>query len=230
MLGKELGKNLNTFENDYVVFDLETTGMNPYDGDRIVEVSALRVVNHKVIEEFSTLINPEQHITEDVVAVHGITDDMVKDAPKMKEALTGFLDFIGEDILVGHNIKSFDMNFLKMECMLQFDGMVPANDYVDTLILARHCMPEMAHRNLTVLAEHFGISPEGAHRALVDCRMNQKVYECLKGENDKYESGIKTVPQCTKCGKRMVIRKGKFGEFWGCSGYPDCRNTMNISR
>ena len=70
MLGKELGKNLNTFENDYVVFDLETTGMNPYDGDRIVEVSALRVVNHKVIDEFSTLINPEQHITEDVVAVH----------------------------------------------------------------------------------------------------------------------------------------------------------------
>ena len=227
MLGKELGNNINTFEPDYVIFDLETTGMSPYYGDRIVEVSAVRVVDHKVLEEFTTLVNPGKHIPEDVTEIHGITDEMVKDAPKAKEALTKFIDFIGDDILVGHNIKSFDLKFITAECNRQF-GKVPTNDYVDTLILARQCMPEMAHKNLTVLAEHFGISPEGAHRALVDCRMNQKVYECLKGEMDKFEAGKKSIPMCAKCGKKMVLRKGKFGEFWGCSGYPECRNTMNI--
>ena len=228
MLGKQLGNNINDFFADYVIFDFETTGLNPFDGDRIVEMSAVRVVNHKVVDKFATLVNPEQPISPDATAVNGITDDMVKDAPKMKEALTEFIDFIVDDILVGHNIKTFDMHFLKMECMLQFDGKVPDNDYVDTLLLARRCMPELAHKNLTVLAAHFGISIEGAHRALADCLMNQKVYELLKEETERFENGDKTIPICSICGRRMTLRNGKFGEFWGCTGYPNCKNTINI--
>ncbi len=228
MLGDAIGKDLNTFVPDYVIFDLETTGMNPLLGDRIVEISAIKVIDHKVVEEFSTLVNPGRNIPDRVIAVHGITNEMVEDAPNGREALSAFLDFVGDSILVGHNIKYFDLNFLKVECSLFFDQKVPTNDYVDTLILAKHCMPEMAHRNLTGLATHFGLSDEGAHRALADCRMNQKVYECLKEETEKYDSGQKTVPKCEKCGKKMVIRKGKYGEFWGCSGYPSCKNTINI--
>ena len=184
MLGKQLGNNINDFFADYVIFDFETTGLSPFDGDRIIEMSAVRVVNHKVVKEFATLVNPEQPISPDATAVNGITDDMVKDAPKMKEALTEFIDFIGDDILVGHNIKSFD--------------------------------------------KHFGISIEGAHRALADCLMNQKVYELLKEETERFENGDKTIPVCSICGRRMVIRKSKFGEFWGCTGYPNCKNTINI--
>lgn len=228
MLGEKLGNNIDDFVADYVVFDFETTGLNPFDGDRIVEMSAVRVINHKVVEKFATLVNPEQPISPEATMVNGITDDMVEDAPKMKEALKEFIDFIGDDILVGHNIKSFDMNFLKIECMLQFDGRVPDNDYIDTVLIARHCMPELAHRSLTVLAEHFGFSSEGAHRALADCIMNQKVYERLKEETVKFENGEKKIPVCSKCGSRMVIRKGKYGEFWGCAGYPKCTNTINI--
>jgi len=230
MLGDKLGNSIDEFVADYVVFDFETTGLNPFDGDRIIEMSAVRVINHKVVEKFATLVNPEQPISPEATAVNGITDDMVEDAPKMKEALTEFIDFIGDDILVGHNIKSFDMNFLKIECMLQFDGKVPDNDYIDTVLIARHCMPELAHRNLTVLAEHFGLSSEGAHRALADCLMNQKVYERLKEETERFENGEKTIPVCSICGSRMVIRKGKYGEFWGCMGYPNCKNTINIFR
>ena len=228
MLGQSLGNCINEFLSDYVVFDFETTGLNPFDGDRIIEMSAVRVTDDEVSDTFSTLVNPEQPISPEATMVNGITDDMVADAPCMKEALTDFIDFIGDDILVGHNIRSFDMNFLKMECMLQFGGLVPTNDYVDTLLLAKRCMPEMAHKNLTVLAEHFGISPEGAHRALADCLMNQKVYELLKEETERFENGDKTIPVCSICGRRMVIRKSKFGEFWGCTGYPNCKNTINI--
>ena len=229
MLGEKLGNNINDFVADYVIFDFETTGLNPFGGDRIVEMSAVRVINHEVVDEFATLVNPEIHISSEATMVNGITDDMVKDAPTMKEALSEFIDFIGDDILVGHNIKSFDMNFLKTECMHQFDGRVPDNDYVDTLLIARHCMPELARKNLTVLAEHFGISSEGAHRALADCLMNQKVYELLKKENDRYENGEKSIPVCPMCGSKMVVRNGKFGEFWGCTGYPLCKCTINIS-
>ena len=228
MLGKKLGNNIDDFVADYVVFDFETTGLNPFDGDRIIEMSAVRVINDEVSDTFSTLVNPEQPISPEATMVNGITDDMVEDAPKMKEALKEFIDFIGDDILVGHNIKSFDMNFLKIECMLQFDGKVPDNDYIDTVLIARHCMPELAHRSLTVLAEHFGFSSEGAHRALADCIMNQKVYERLKEENKKFENGEKIIPICSKCGSKMVIRKSRYGEFWGCTGYPKCNNTINI--
>ena len=84
MLGKQLGNNINDFFADYVIFDFETTGLSPFDGDRIIEMSAVRVVNHKVVKEFATLVNPEQPISPDATAVNGITDDMVKDAPKMK--------------------------------------------------------------------------------------------------------------------------------------------------
>ena len=230
MLGDKLGNNIDEFVPDYVIFDFETTGLNPYGGDRIIEISAVRVINHEVADEYSTLVNPEMPISPEATMVNGITDDMVENAPGMKEALSGFVDFIGDDILVGHNIKSFDMNFLKTECMRQFKGKVPTNDYVDTLLLARRCMPELAHKNLTVLAEHFGLSSEGAHRALADCLMNQKVYELLKDETERYENGDKTIPVCSICGRRMVIRKSRYGEFWGCTGYPNCTNTINICK
>ena len=77
MLGDKLGNSIDDFVADYVVFDFETTGLNPFDGDRIIEMSAVRVINHKVVEKFATLVNPEQPISPEATAVNGITDDMV---------------------------------------------------------------------------------------------------------------------------------------------------------
>lgn len=177
MLGFGRGEKIEGSIKDYVIFDLETTGINPLE-DRIVEISAIKVKDRTVIEEFSTLVNPERPIPLAASFVNKITDDMVKDAPKTEEALKAFIDFVGDEILIGHNIHEFDIKFIHRDIEKHF-GMFLCNDYIDTLPMARNLLKELPKHKLSLLAEHFGLSGEGAHRALVDCRMNQKVYEEL---------------------------------------------------
>lgn len=272
-MAKGKGKRLNLYTKDYVVFDLETTGLSPEE-DEIIEISGIRVRDGKPVEEFSTLVNPGRPIPYAAARVNGITDGMVQDAPVLQDALERFLLFAGEDILVGHNIHSFDMPFLYNGAARTLKRGVP-NDYVDTLYLARSCMPGRYRYRLTDIAAHFGIETEGAHRALKDCTMNQQCYECMGellrsripggnapgtdgapgegrgmqgvGTGDAVSGGTAarvtaaggaarkgtmpegTVPEniCPKCGGVLMRRKGRFGEFWGCSSYPRCRYTRN---
>ncbi len=210
---------------DYVIFDLETTGVS-CGSDRVVEISGIRVKDHKAEAEFTSLVNPECHIPSAASQVNGITDDMVRDAPVFETVLKEFLEFAGDLPLVGHNIHTFDMKFIYRDCQLYF-GKIPENDYADTLSLARTYLPELGHHRLTDLADHFGISTQGAHRALNDCRMNQAIYEELDHLIKKSTVRVKT---CPKCGQALVRRRGKYGEFWGCGGYPDCRYTENIKQ
>ncbi len=219
------GKRLNQYIGDYVVFDLETTGVRP-DVDEIIEISAIRVRNHEAVDEYATLVNPGMHIPSSATAVNHITDDMVQNEPKLEEVLGGFLEFVGDDILVGHNIHSFDLNFVIDAAMRIFKTEV-RNDYIDTLFMARKCLPNLPHHKLSDVADYFQISTAGAHRALNDCVMNQNCYEALGKILEKQE---KTHPKvlCPKCGAKMVKRKGKFGEFYGCSDFPRCRGTRKI--
>lgn len=225
------GKRLGSYLKDYVVFDLETTGINPQMDD-IIEISAVKVCGHKITEEFSTLVNPGRHIPVGATAVNGITDDMVLGAPGIKTAIAGFLKFIGDDVLVGHNIHTFDMNFA-YDAMWETLGRELQNDYVDTLFMARRCLPQLSHHKLTDLAEYFQIDTKGAHRALNDCIMNQKCYEEMgkilekkkkEGGNDGEEAEL----TCPVCGGILIKRKGKYGYFYGCEGFPKCRFTQNI--
>lgn len=215
------GKRLAKYVADYVVFDLETTGVNPAT-DAIIEISAIRVRKGKAVEEFSTLVNPGRSIPYGATRVNGITDEMVADAPETSVALKSFLAFAGTSVLVGHNIGSFDLNFLCNAAQRLF-GQSVENDYIDTLPMAKSCLPELHHYKLTDLAEHFGISAEGAHRALNDCVMNQKCFE----ELGKLQQGMK-VEVCPRCGGELKKRNGKFGEFLGCGNYPKCRYTRNL--
>ncbi len=219
------GKRLNQYISDYVVFDLETTGVRP-DTDEIIEISAVRVRGHKAADKFSTLVNPGMHIPPAASRVNHITDDMVEEAPKLEEVLGDFLEFVGSDILVGHNIHTFDLNFIHQGTMRVL-GVQIENDYIDTLYMARRYLPELSHHKLSDVAAHFHISTQGAHRALNDCIMNQKCYEEL---GKILEQKQKTQPQilCPKCGAEMVRRSGKFGEFYGCSDFPRCRGTRKI--
>ena len=106
-------------------------------------------------------------------------------------------------------------------------GKTIGNDYIDTLPIAKMYLPEMEHHKLSDLAEHYGISSDGAHRALFDCHMNQQVFEKLAKEMENPSEAAKQIKKCPKCGGMMKLRNGKFGEFYGCSGYPDCRYTEN---
>lgn len=226
MSGYKRGRKLEKYVKDYVVFDLETTGVSPVY-DEVVEISGIRVADSRVVEEFTSLVNPGRHISDGASQVNGITDEMVADAPDFQEVLGKFLDFAGSSVLVGHNIHSFDLNFIYRDAE-KYYGTVPGNDYVDTLSLARACLPELSRYRLTDLASYYGISSAGAHRALQDCYMNQQIFECLGKELQKGRKAAGGVRICPRCGQVMKRRNGKFGEFWGCSGYPACRHTENL--
>ena len=218
------GKRLSQYVPDYVVFDLETTGINCYE-DTIIEISAIRAKGGKVEDTYSTLVNPMRHIPGGATRVNGITDAMVADAPVLETAMREFLEFIGDSVLVGHNIGSFDLNFVNVAAINLF-GKTVDNDYIDTLYMAKSCLPQLKNKKLTDLAEHFNISAAGAHRALNDCMMNQKCYEEMAklGGKASDENG----KLCPRCRGVLVQRSGKFGAFYGCSNFPECRYTRNV--
>lgn len=201
MLSKTKGKELTEYLSDYVIFDLETTGISCYR-DKVVEISGVKVIKGTVTDEFSHFVNPECHIPFPASQVNGITDEMVSDAPLFNAILKDFLDFAGELPLVGHNIASFDMKFIYRDSE-KYYGMVPGNDYIDTLRLSRICLPSLKHHTLTDLATYYGISTAGAHRALNDCRMNQAVYEKL---GEILSERLKDVNKCPRCGSILVIK------------------------
>lgn len=227
MLGNKKGKMICGYVPDYVLFDLETTGTSCIY-DEVIEISAVKVRSGKVVEEFSQLVNPKRPIPYAASMVNHISDEMVANEPDLGQVLPEFLTFAGDDILVGHNIQTFDMKFLYRDCERLFQQKL-TNDYVDTLRVAKLCFPEWRHRRLSDLAEHYGISTRGAHRALTDCKMNQQVFEYLAKELEKMPAAKKQSKEkiCPECGLLMKKRNGRFGEFWGCTGYPDCRHTEN---
>lgn len=227
MLGDTKGKQLSQYVPDYVLFDLETTGISS-NYDEVIEISAVKVRNGIVVDEFSELVNPGKPIPYAASMVNNISDEMVAGASSFKEVLPRFLTFIGNDILVGHNINSFDMKFIYRDCEKYFNQTL-TNDFIDTLNIAKICFPDWKHRRLSDLADYYAISTVGAHRALADCKMNQQVFELLGKEMEGIGTlGHKSkIKQCPECSRPMKKRNGKFGEFWGCTGYPNCRHTEN---
>ncbi|WP_077609285.1 3'-5' exonuclease [Clostridium sp. Marseille-P2415] len=215
------GRRLNQYAENYVVFDLETTGISTAE-DSIIEISAIRVKGHEPIAEFTALVNPGTHIPAGATRVNGITDEMVKGAPCLREVLPDFLSFIEGEILVGHNIQSFDLLFLYRAAQELLEREI-VNDYVDTLYMARACLPQLGRHRLTDISAYFNIGTEGAHRALNDCIMNQQCYEHM-GKLPKAEEA----EVCPKCGGVLRRRSGRFGDFYGCSNYPQCRFTRNV--
>ena len=211
--------------HNYVIFDLETTGLDT-EQDAIIEISALKVKGGEIVDEYSTLVNPGIHIPYEASCVNGIVDDMVKDAPIIEEALKGFIAFIGNEVLVGQNIKRFDLKFIQRDAV-RFFGKPVNNDYVDTLFLAQRYLPELDSHSLESLADYYDISYDGAHRALSDCHINKKVYDYLLKEIANPSEAAKKVPVCPRCGNLLKKRNGKFGEFWGCASFPDCRYTKD---
>lgn len=179
-MSTQKGTLINKYTPDYVIFDLETTGISP-NYDEVIEISALKVKGGEVVDEFNTLVNPCRKIPFGATKVNGITNAMVAEAPAFSHVLAEFLDFAEGLVLVGHNIARFDMKFIWRDAE-QYFGEIPQNNYVDTLQVARKYLPKMDHHRLVDLAEYYGISSEGAHRALNDCYMNQKVYECMVSE------------------------------------------------
>lgn len=172
------GENIQNDISDYTVIDLETTGRNILTCE-VIEISAVKVRNSEIVDTFSTLVYPEDMPSEEIIDLTGITLEMLNEAPELELVFEDFIDFIGDDIVLGHNIASFDTNLIYDICEKLNIGTF-SNDYLDTYHYSRRCNIDVDDYKLTTLTQYFGIEHENAHRALSDCIANYECYESLK--------------------------------------------------
>lgn len=200
------GKSVLMFPNEYVVIDIETTGLDTRF-DSIIEVSAIRYKDGVEVERFAELSKPSsydivfeedlstekdylfngseyfKYVDDFITELTGITNEMLSKARDEEEVLKDFYNFIGKDILVGHNV-NFDINFL-------YDALLPLgfelnNDYIDTLRLARWVNPELSHHRQSDMANLYKITVEQSHRAEADCFVcNQVFIKLIEDMNKK---------------------------------------------
>lgn len=159
--------------SDYVVLDLETTGFDP-EWDEIIEIAAIKVRNKEEVEIYNTLVKPEIEIDEYIKNLTGITNEMVSDAPRIEKVLPKLIEFIGQDVVIGHNV-NFDINFIYDKCIDCLDYKF-SNNFIDTMRIARRLYPEEKHNKLNDLEIRFGLKNDNAHRALSDARLTNQCY------------------------------------------------------
>lgn len=160
-----------------IVLDVETTGLD-YTKERMVEFAAIRLENGKIKDRFETLINPEQHIRKSSIAIHGITEEDVKDAPTEAEALPKILEFIGDYPIVAHNA-IFDYSFIN-EASLRQTGKPINNPRIDSQMMFKEVYPELESCGLESLMNKFNVEYSTRHRAMADTEGLALAYPGLK--------------------------------------------------
>jgi len=163
------------FDNaSFVVFDLETTGAKA-PPCRITEIGACMIKGGAIVDEFHSLVNPGMPIPEFITALTGISDEMVRDAPDFGSVAGGFLDFIGDSVLVAHNA-FFDMSFLNHEIGLVYEGYRVWNHSICTVQMARKLLPQIENHKLNTVASHYAIDLKNHHRAGDDARATAEIF------------------------------------------------------
>ncbi|MGI6168562.1 MAG: PolC-type DNA polymerase III [Christensenellales bacterium] len=159
-------------KTDFVVFDIETTGLKP-NAEKIIEIGAVRLRQGEIVDEFSRLINPQKPISDFIAKLTGIGDAMVQDAPLISEVLPKFLEFCGDACLVAHNA-AFDVGFIGYAARQM--GLSCRNPVADTLELSRMLFPEQRSHKLSVMAGKLGIDMGSHHRAADDARTTAQIF------------------------------------------------------
>ena len=192
-----------TLDDTYIVFDIETTGFSSIR-DRIIEIGAVKVVNGKIVDKFSTFVNPQRPIPFEITNLTSITDEMVMEFPAIDVILPRFLEFVGDGVLVAHNA-GFDVGFIEQNCRNL--GLNDHFVYLDTVALARVLLPTLSKYKLNVVAKALNISLENHHRAVDDAGATAEIFvkfvEMLKKDS------ITTLKEVNHYGDRNVnaIRK-----------------------
>lgn len=170
------GRNLIELPDDYTIIDIETTGFSS-KFDEIIELSAIKVRNNEQVDVTTTLVKPLFPIDDIISQLTGITNEMLENAPRIEEIIAAYVNYIDNDIIVGHNVR-FDINFIydnyKKYCNKDF-----CNDFIDTYRISKKVCSTENHK-LTTIAKHFGIDTAGHHRAENDCIMTYHVFNALK--------------------------------------------------
>lgn len=185
---RKKGNSLLSFPKEYVVIDIETTGLSP-KWDDIIELSAIKISNTEVVGEYSTLVKPEGsfldddgnelYVNEFTTELTGITHEMLITAPTIEEVLSPFMDFVGDSVVVGHNV-NFDINFI-YDNLKRLNDKEFRNNYCDLLRICRRLFPDYSNHKLSTIADNFSIIQERSHRGLADCYTAFKCFEyCRK--------------------------------------------------
>lgn len=175
----EKGNSLLQIPVSYTMIDTETTGLDP-QYDKIIEMAAIKIRDGKEVARYETLVNPEQPIDDFITDLTGITNEELSTAPVAADCLPDFVDFIGEDIVVGHNVH-FDINFI-YDALLACGYAPIKNDFVDTLRLSRRVRPDLEHHRLCDMAAAYSVPQPVAHRSLADCQTAIGVLDALAAD------------------------------------------------
>lgn len=174
-----------------IVLDVETTGLD-YTKEKIIEFAAVKLVNGEITDSYETLINPKQHIRKSSIAVHGITEDMVEDAPLEEDVMPAIFDFMGDYPIVAHNA-IFDYSFLN-EASKRVRNKPFENQRIDSQFLFKEVYPDLESHGLENLMLKFNVEFDTRHRAMADTEGLAKAYPKLKALYDKkYDWQLKQV-------------------------------------
>lgn len=197
------GKSIIDFPNSYIVIDIETTGLST-ECDSIIEISGFKIKDNKLIDTFSSLVKPGReiyieegededypsdfiinednekiyYVDEFITELTGITNAMLAKAPMIEEILPKFDQFIGNEVLIGHNV-NFDINFLYDE-YIEILRKPLQNDFIDTMRIAKHVFTDLPNFMLQTIAGYYSICIDGAHRAMKDCEITNGCYQHLR--------------------------------------------------
>ncbi|WP_018250156.1 PolC-type DNA polymerase III [Orenia marismortui] len=159
-------------EETFVVFDLETTGFNPHNNE-IIEIGAAKIKNGQIVDIYQSFVDPERSIPSEITELTGITNDMVLGAAKLSEAIEEFLEFVGDNTIVAHNL-SFDLGFIN-DKLRRLHKEELSNPALDTLNLSRAILSELKSYKLNKLAKYFNKNLDNHHRASDDARVTAEI-------------------------------------------------------
>ena len=166
---------LSVKSTEFVILDVETTGLSSNDGDRIIEVAAMKIKEGKIIAKYHSLVNPKRLIPSEATNINNITNDMVANAPTNDVVLVELMDFIGGASIAGHNVR-FDLNFICYELSVMGRRLSEGTPVIDTLKMARDLLPYLSNHKLAYLARSLGVQVTETHRALADVELTVNVF------------------------------------------------------
>ncbi len=209
------GSSIIDFPNKYCVIDIETTGFDPRY-DEIIEIAALKVIEGRIVDTFQSLVKPESPVDSYITELTGIDNDMLKNAPKIDDVILDFYKFLGDYILVGHNV-NFDINFL-------YDIQELTNDFIDTMRISRKLHTTLKHHRLKDIVSFYNIDAKTFHRSLADC---QATFECYKKMAEDVLREYETFENFKKMFKAIKNKYGISGKYKNQQSFDNLLEKIN---